>query len=104
MPGAVRVELGLRVQSGAEARQCTEQRVDLVERVLARGVGIELEPERDLVGAVGDPQADLRLRRSTPPLAKRRVLDEDAHICVAVEAAQVEAELLVDAGTPRGSD
>src|SRR5215471_18103165 len=102
MLGAVCVQLGLRVQSRAEARQCTEQRVDLVERVLARCVRVDLEPERDLIRAVRDAQPDLRLRRSAPPLAEHRVLYEHADICITVEAAQVEAELLVDAATTLG--
>src|SRR5215471_762400 len=103
MLGAVSVQLCLRVESGAEALECTEQRVDLVEGVLARSVRVQLEPERDLVRAVGNPQADSRLRRSAPPLAERRVLDEHAYVCVAVEARLVEAELLVDTGTPSRS-
>src|SRR5262249_44798797 len=66
----------------------------------------ELEPERDLVRAVRDPQPDARLGRLAPPRPERRVLDEHADVRVAVEARQVEADLLVDAGaggvtTPR---
>src|SRR5215831_2909099 len=97
---AVRVQLGLRVERGAEALERAEQRVDLVQRVLARCRRVHLEPERDLVCAVRNAQPDPRLRRATTPRAKGRVLDEDTHVRVTVEAGQVEADLLVDAGTP----
>src|SRR5919206_3681681 len=85
---AVCIQLGLRIECRAKALKRAKQRVDLVERVLARCLRVELEPERDLVRAVGDPQADARLRGPAPPLAKRRVLDEHAHVGAAVEAGQ----------------
>src|SRR4051794_24564189 len=97
---AVCVQLRLRIERGAEALQRAEQRGDLVQRVHARRLRVHLEPERDLVRAVGDSQPDARLGRSAPPLAECRVLDEHAHVGAAVEARQVETELLVDADTP----
>src|SRR5206468_10956138 len=93
---AVHIQLGLCLECRLKALQRAEQRVALVERVCTRLGGMELEPERDLVRAVRDPQTDARLRRPTPPRAERRVLDEDPHVGATVEARQVELDLLVD--------
>src|SRR5207248_2223624 len=96
---AVLVELRLRVERGAEALESAEQRRDLVERVLTRFGCVKLEPERDLVRAVRDPQADSRLWRPAPPRTERRVFHEDAYVRATVKAGQVEPDLLVDSRT-----
>src|SRR5262245_6995557 len=74
--GAVLVELAFRVERGAEACECVDERVRLVERVLTLLRRLELEPEADLVRAVCDSQSDLRHRRTVAPATAGRVLDE----------------------------
>jgi hypothetical protein len=99
MPAAVLVELALRLEGCSEARERAEQRVDLVERVLAPLGGGHLEPEADLLGAVADPQANAWLGRALPPAAAGGVLDEDANARTAVVAGEVEDAILVDPHT-----
>src|SRR5438093_8976885 len=92
-------ELGLRGKTVAEAVERTKQRVDLEQRVLAQLRRLERELEVDRVRAVGDLQDELRIAVATSP--PRRVLDEDAHERVAVQAWTVQARVLVDTGGRR---
>jgi hypothetical protein len=67
-----RPELRLGREAGTEALERDDQRLDLVERVLALLGRVDRELEVDLVDAVGDPQLQPR-RRQAAPLAVRGV-------------------------------
>ena len=71
---ALAVETGLLDKTGPELRQCAEQDVGLVQRVLDGGFGVDLELGADPLRAVRDLEDDTRLRVDVPPsLAAERV-------------------------------
>jgi hypothetical protein len=88
-------ELDLRGETGAEAAERAEERVDLEQRVLAQLGRVDRELEVDRVRAVGDLEHEPRSAVAAAPAG--RVLDEDADEGVAVEAGAVQARVLVDA-------
>src|SRR4051794_9858468 len=94
----------------AEDAECRDQRVQLVQRVLAAPRRVDIEAERRHTLTVADLQdhARLEVRRAVRALVRavladhrlagRRVLDVDVHVRVAVaEARQVQERALVHA-------
>src|SRR5262249_15418838 len=109
------VLLELFLEPVAEDAQGGDESVELVQRVRARLVEVEIELEIDALVAVGDLEDRLRLEvvravgavvdavRLPPRTTVARVLDVRHHVRAAVEAGQIQEPALVDASAVRNA-